>query len=78
MEKFGRPRARSLSRSDRISLPAWKEESDDVPPPAPKIEDRRRTVSMSAAELMRFRKPSPEVQRVLTAETRVFHTTTVV
>lgn len=78
MEKFGRPRARSLSRSDRISLPAWKEENDEVPPPAPKIEDRRRTVSMSAAELTRDRKPSPEVRRVLTIEMRVFPTTVVV
>lgn len=72
MEKFGRPRARSLSRSDRMSLPAWKEEGDEIPPPAPKIEDRRRTVSMSAADLMRDRKPSPEVRRVPTVETRVF------
>lgn len=59
MEKFGRPRARSLSRSDRrMSLPAWKEESDEGPPPAPMMDDRRRALSMSAAESMRDRKPS--------------------
>lgn len=52
MEKWGRPRAHSLSRRERerISLPAWKEEGDEsITQPAPKLEDRRRAVSMTAA-----------------------------
>ncbi|CAM9260685.1 unnamed protein product [Hapterophycus canaliculatus] len=67
-QRFGRPRAKSLSRHD-ISLPAWEEE-DAVegagaaalePPPRPlRLEDRRRTVSMSVAE--DYRRTGPDRQ----------------
>ncbi|CAN0171723.1 unnamed protein product [Scytosiphon promiscuus] len=70
-EKFGRPRAKSLSRHD-ISLPAWEEEgaregaaaaaaaSLDPPPRALRLQDRRRTVSMSVAE--DYRRGTPNHQ----------------
>ncbi|CAM9769385.1 unnamed protein product [Ectocarpus fasciculatus] len=45
VEKFGRPRARSLSRHD-LSLPALEEEAPEIL----RLEDRRRTVSMSVTE----------------------------
>lgn len=51
MERWGRPRAHSLSRRERerVSLPAWEEEGDEAGIPLPqKFEDRRRAVSMSA------------------------------
>ena len=54
-EKFGRPRARSLSRHDLpLSLPPWAEDEDAegaaLPSsgPPPRLVDRRRTVSMSS------------------------------
>lgn len=54
MQKWGRPRAHSLSRRERekVSLPVWEEEGDEcgvIPPP--NLEDRRRSVSMSEALL---------------------------
>lgn len=66
MEMFGRPRARSLSMRDRnLSLPAWEEEDDDVAQAAPVMEERRRTVSMSAAEGARLTKASKEVNATI-------------
>lgn len=69
-EKFGRPRAKSLSRHD-IFLPAWKEEDAlecaataaalEPPPGALRLEDRRRTVSMSFAEGYRHKRPDRQV-----------------
>lgn len=63
MEKFGRPRARSLSRHDRrMSLPAWEEESDDgLPEAVEPLKERRRTMSMSAAEGFCGRQPRRQV-----------------
>lgn len=64
-EKFGRPRARSLSRHD-LSLPAWAEDEDaegaDPPSSEPlRLKDRRRTVSMSVAEDYHSARPSSQV-----------------
>lgn len=63
-EKFGRPRARSLSRHD-LSLPAWEEEDTEgaaLKSSEPsRLEDRRRTVSMSFAEEYRRGRPSRQV-----------------
>eukprot|EP00903_Cladosiphon_okamuranus_P010283 g9734.t2 len=63
-EKFGRPRARSLSRHD-LSLSPWAEDEDGeggaaLPTsPPPRLKDRRRTVSMSSvAEEHRRSRPS--------------------
>lgn len=75
-EKFGRPRARSLSLSRHdLSLPSWAEDDDEdaeggaaaaaLPssePPRPRLKDRRRTVSMSVAEEYRgSSRPSSQV-----------------
>ncbi|CAM9365550.1 unnamed protein product [Ectocarpus sp. 4 AP-2014] len=49
VEKFGRPRARSLSRRD-LSLPALEEEAPEIV----RLEDRRRTMSMSITEGHRY------------------------
>ncbi|CBN80112.1 EsV-1-7 [Ectocarpus siliculosus] len=49
VEKFGRPRARSLSRRD-LSLPPLEEEAPEIV----RLEDRRRTVSMSITEGHRY------------------------
>lgn len=65
-ERFGRTRARSLSRHD-LSLPAWKEDEEDeggLPEEGstPSLLDiRRRTVSMSVAEEYRRKRPSRQV-----------------
>lgn len=66
-EKFGRPRARSLSRHD-LSLPPWAEDEDDEGGEAlptsepPRLKDRRRTLSMSSvAEDNRGSRPSSQV-----------------
>lgn len=64
-EKFGRPRARSLSRHD-LSLPAWAEDEDAEGPALQsseplRLKDRRRTVSMSVAEEYRGARPSSQV-----------------
>ncbi|CAM9168599.1 unnamed protein product [Ectocarpus sp. 12 AP-2014] len=49
VEKFGRPRARSLSRRD-LSLPALEEEAPEIV----RLEDRRRSMSMSITEGYRY------------------------
>lgn len=64
-ERFGRPRAHSLSRRD-ISLPAWEEEDAEggaaFPTSGPsRLEDHRRTVSMSFAEEYRRGRPDRQV-----------------
>lgn len=56
-EMFGRPRAHSLSRNVRhMSLMEWDEGNEDEEMPDSAMEDRRRTVSMSAAETLRERR----------------------
>lgn len=64
-ERFGRPRAHSLSRRD-MSLPAWEEEDAEggaaLPSSGPsRLEDRRRTMSMSFAEEYRRGRPNRQV-----------------
>lgn len=64
-ERFGRPRAHSLSRRD-MSLPAWEEEDAEgggalTSSEPSRLEERRRTVSMSFAEEYRRGRPSRQV-----------------
>lgn len=64
MEKFGRSRARSLSRRDsekRNSLPAWEEEGEEGNMPC--LEERRRSVSMSVEVLSALTSAMSEEER---------------
>lgn len=54
---FGRPREHSLSRNVRhMSLMEWDEVNEDEEWSDSEMPDRRRTVSMSAAETLRERR----------------------
>ena len=76
METFGRPRAHSLTRRGRqMSLPEWKEGNEYEDDDSLGMEDRRRTVSMSAEENLRQQwSRAPKVSRALSGDRHIVST----